>query len=562
MPPSTDPTPDRFRGPCEVVEMEDVEIDFPEEISSIPSTFSTSFDSEYDWFDEYMDFHDNNSVIFFGADYLSDSDDGYEDYFGSDWTVYSIPDTKEYEDLPAIDYKYSLKPTRQRKKGLIMKNRKGRKSFISYLHKELAKGENLSEIQNMFSLGDAYSVLAEKKLFYSCNRISLILASPILGISKPQYIDKMNNSELAKDFPVTQPGKAPKSSVVAVNLKWKNEIQVTESDSFKYKTKWLGPLLRETTLRYGSKTSFAASIKKTCDELFPDWSQNLVIINGHENTQKISGSANIQEDPNPENSYTGGQGDPHTRTWKECTDFKEHQILIVPDYSKHHGFNMDLSKPYEVPFKLKFIIGKRTYQHEFLFRLTLSRRPQHYGLIFTFSEDPKGHSKLRIKSLLTVYSIFPVSSKEVCLETYDTRRLDIASSSCNSYRKMKHGQFIKAARNAVKVLKGCLKEDKLLYGGFGQVAVEREFTFKRQAPFSNTRYIDMRPASKKKARKNQLQKDIKFALRDLDPDGSYDRSVGGSCSGLYDHTAFEDCIFCRETRALEYRLFRRRYQND
>lgn len=294
----------------------------------------------------------------------------------------------------------------------------------------------------------------------------------------------------------------------------------------------LEPRMRNTRLEYSSKKVFTASLKKqTCDELFPESQQHLVVINGYEITPKIPISANNQEDPNPKTDFTSAGGG--AISFKEYTYFTEHKILLVPYHSKRHGFDMDLSKRYEVPCEIKFIIEKPIYQHKFLLRLQISRRPQHYGLIFTFSENSNGHARMRIKTLLTVYRAFQIASNAVYLEPYDTSNLQLTSCSRKDHNddtQSKNTQLTKAASNAVQVLTDNLSRNKLVdCGTGGSFITERNVNFNPQTyPFSNKKYFhfDHRATLKKKARKNQLQKDIKFLLRDELPqnwcfDGSF-----------------------------------------
>lgn len=548
----------------------DVDIDFPEEISSISTVSSTGSDVS----DVNVDFPEDDSLLSYNSYYLFD--DYYDPYecvdYGSNWTLESIPDTKEYEDLPHVDYKYSSRPTRSRSKFANMKTFKGQKCFARYVQKELEKPENLSAIQNAFRFDNGCIALAEKSLYCTSTHISLTLSSPIFGITKSYYVDRMKNSELAKDFavPFEEPDQAVKSSVLAVDLRWRNGIEVSSSDDFCHRTKrrGLGPPLKKIKLTYDSKKRFAKKVKEVRDGLFPDWRQNLVVINGREGTPKMSVSANIQKDDYPRDSYTFGYDDLHTRTWKEYTDLKEHKILVVPDYSKRNGFDMDLDKCYEVPYEVTFMIEKRSYQHQFLLRLPLSRHPQHYGLIFTFAEDPKGHTKLRVKTLFSVHSVYPESCEDASLETYVKTNFDPSKSEAISQvNYADNAPLAKASKNGVQVLKDNLKQEKLLDNGWnwGRVMVNRNFTFKGRAPFADISrfHIDEWAVNKKKAKKNQRRKDIKFILRDLSQDGTYESTVGGACAvGYYDHTPFEDCAWCGESVDTEYRPFRGRLEVD
>lgn len=560
---------DPLQGPWELIELEELDIEFPEEVSSISSSGSMSSEVNVDFPEE-----DSSSS---SSPYCHWDDDNCSccHYFPTE------EDEEEEEKLPGVDYKYTLEPTRSRNEGLNMRTYHGQACLTSFLHKEIIKAANVSRIQNAFpGLDEKAAVLGEMYLRYTTDSITLAFTSPIQKISTPANIQRMKNSELVKELPAieetNQMLKETQSSVIAVNLNWKNSLELSEENDFIGRTRRLEPLMRKSRFAYRTKTKFAAHVKTTCDELFPEWRQNMVIINGHEGTAQISSSAYIQEDSHAQDHYTEGRGDPYTRYWKEYTDFKEHKILVVPHHSKRLGFDTDLSKHYEVPFEAKFIIGRRTYQHKFLFQLPLSRRPQHYGLIFTFSEDPKGLSKLRIKTLFTVYSIFPKSSELACLETYDTRNVDMATSESDSNDDDgcggRHEQCTKAAKNAVQIIMDNLKEEKLAKEVFGRLAVDKNFVFKGQGAhvYKNDR-DDWGPS--KNGRKNNCRQDIKFILRDLDAFQDLDRTnVHGSYRspaasfGYWEGAPLscDDCMWCanHEKVDADYRPFRTRLEID
>lgn len=525
---------DLLRCSWEVIHLEDadVDIDFPEEVSTTSSSGSGSRATS----EASVDFPEEDGSMSSNSEFFVDDDDCS---VYTCWPYTDDEDPVEDEPLPGVDYKYSLEPTRSRNEALNMRTYHGQACLTSYLRKEFGKAANVSKLQNAFAgFAEKAAVLGEKSLSHTTDSITVTFTSPLKGISSPIYIDKMQNFEIAKELPMSLDEsscvmKEARPSVIAVNLKWKNGLRICESNDFVSKIRRLEPLMRRSRFVYHSKPKFAALMKSTCDEVFPEWRQNLVVINGQEGTPQISISSDIHADshtPEVVRNFPVRRGDPRSGVCKEYKDFKEHKILVVPHHSKRRGFDVDLSKRFEFAYEVKFIVEGRDYQHKFLLQLPLSKLPQHYGLIFTFPEDPNGHSKLRIKALLTVYSIYPKSSEFACLQTYETRNFEETTFDrdiSNDISGRRHVQCLKAARNAVQLMTNNLNEDKLARSLFGPLSVDRNFVFKGQGAhvYKNGPYYWER---NKNGNKNLVRKEIKFLLRDLHADRNFDRGPAAS----------------------------------
>ncbi len=450
------------------------------------------------------------------------------------------------DELPGVDYKNKLGPRSLRHNRLNLNTPTGESRFLHSVSQELSKKSNVHKLQNAFQQtatgqNSTSTALSSKMICLTNQDIAINMSCPLDDISVPSYINKWKNPELIQEIPqrnlddgeadeITTPEKIyTRPTVLAVNLKWRNGIQVKQCHKFTTRTLQLEPIMRKTEFDYETKTKFSKEVELACEELFPDWRQKLMILDGNEShgmysssgggagggdsgkTAKAARSDKLSEDSSPAPPYTGSNGDPHTREWKEFTDMEEHQILVVPSHTKG-GFDMDLSKHYQFPYQAKFVIGRKVYHHKFILRLPVSKSPQHYGLIFTFSEDANGHSKLRIKSLLSVYNICPHTTKYACLETYETNEKAIPDQDLSMKTRSRTNQSARAAKNAVQLLSDNLKEEKVVNTFCNNYQVSRDLPQAAQDHFRFRRLYDEagnHVGGNKQKKKQQMQRSIK-----------------------------------------------------
>lgn len=446
------------------------------------------------------------------------------------------------DELPGVDYKNKLGPRSLRHNRLNLNTPTGESRFLHSVSQELSKKQNVHKFQNAFQQqtgqNSSSTALGSKTVWCTNQDIAMSMSCPLDGISVPSYISKWKNPDLIQEIPernldegeadeIATPAKIlARPTVIAVNLKWKNGIQVKQCHKFTTRTLQLEPVMKKTEFDYEAKTKFSKEVELACEELFPDWRQKLMILDGNEShgmysssgggtgdsgkTAKAARSDKLSEDASPAPPYTGN-GDPHTREWKEFTDMEEHQILVVPSHTKG-GFDMDVSKHYQFPYQAKFVIGRKVYHHKFILRLPVSKSPQHYGLIFTFSEDTNGHSKLRIKSLLSVYNICPHTTKYACLETYETNEKAIPDQALSMRTRSRTNQSARAAKNAVQLLSDNLKEEKVVNTFCNNYQVSRELPQAAQDHFRFRRLYDeagVYSVGNKQKKKQQMQRNIK-----------------------------------------------------
>lgn len=442
------------------------------------------------------------------------------------------------DELPGVDFKNKSGPRSLRHNKLNLNTAQGETRFLHSVSKEISQKKNVQKLQNAFRQDHTASpsaALASKQVWCTNQEISVNFSNPLDGISTPAYIQKWKNPELIQEIPRQKSYEEDqdedgamldnhaKPAILAVNLKWRNGIQVKQLHKFTTRTRMVEPIMKKTDFDYETKTKFSKEVEASCEELFPEWRQTLMILDGNDShgvfssgsvvggsgdsgkTGKTARSDKLQEDE-PSAPYNGGSGDPHTRAWKEFTDMEEHRILVVPSHSKN-GFDMDLNKHYQFPYQAKFVIGRRAYHHKFFLRLPLSKSPQHFGLIFTFSEDTKGHSKLRIKSLLTVYSICPQTPKYACLETYETAE---DQSPASSPPRSRSNQATRAAKNAVQLLSDNLKEENVTACCMNTYELRRELPQAGQNNFRYQKLIDESLTGTKQKKKQQMQRNIKM----------------------------------------------------
>lgn len=328
--------------------------------------------------------------------------------------------SETFEDLDS----YAGKAARRPKPGMSVSHREKSARILGSLANEISKKAFTKDLQNFKLQGGLFQ---QKEIVCERNKVSLRFSSPLDQISWPNYIKRFKCDELISEHESNTDKsnkKSTSSSVLAVKLNWRRGVKIEQVSMYTRRTRMIEPEMTQTDFDFETKTKFQKQFQSTCDLLFPE--KNVMILDGNECHGHAIKSRKVQEDKDEEETTEAD------RNMTTFTDSEEHQILLVP-YNSKSGFDSDVSQRYKFPYHAKFSIGNKTFEHKFDLKLALSQSPQHYGLVFSFPvEGSNGQNVLKIKSLLTVFSVFPSSSRYASLSTYTAHPLTNDRENTNS----------------------------------------------------------------------------------------------------------------------------------
>jgi hypothetical protein len=286
-----------------------------------------------------------------------------------------------------------------------------------------------------------------------------------------------------------------KSTVVAVDCKWKNGIKLRNAVSSS-RSREINPNLKTIDFDFESKIKFVKEMDQICEEYFP--SDNVLVLEANKShgtcSSKYSQNSTPKEsevelEPPYNHRLPYDKQDrirAGTTTLDPCdvenidyNDLEEHKVLLVPTFSKS-GFEVDsiAQQRYRFPYKAKFLIGTKRFDKTFELQLPLSTSPQHFGLIFTFPEKQAKTStkssgpsppqkNIVIKSMISVYSVFPHTSRHASLTTYEFPDLEKVGQSGrktggSNLKSRPDSQARAIAKDYLATMKDSMNEDKLV----------------------------------------------------------------------------------------------------
>lgn len=340
--------------------------------------------------------------------------------------------------------------------------------------------------------------LLERRVICQADQVKVKFSSPLNGISSPFYVKKWKCEGMTSEEDDTL---SNSTSVVAVKLNWRKGVKVQQNSKYSRQTTFVEPGMTTTDFDFESKLKFQKHLQSQIPELFPNG--DVKILDGNEcHGRTTIKSKHVQ----PEGYNPSSSSDDHSYV-QIYDDNDEHKILLVPFHSKS-GFDTDISKSYSFPYHAKFIINNKNFEHQFQLRFLPSQSPQHFGLIFTFA-NPDGSGFITVKSLLSVYSLFPSTPKHAYLVTYANNEDDNHNAKYDGRRGFR-GQFVKNVKDTVSAN---LMDEKLVNGSsFGSWDGNNEFSIGSTLAHPHQRSLGIklnnyseRPSSKHKEKVNLIQ---------------------------------------------------------
>jgi hypothetical protein len=406
-------------------------------------------------------------------------------------------------DITDLDHANSRAKPHSHKALQKLSRREKEAKVVNAVSRELSSKEFNKKLQNFKPSGG----LQQKEIRCTTNQVSVKFSSPLNGISQPHYIKRWKCEDLISEEGESGNPGGETSSVVAVKLNWKRGVKVEQISRYSQKTRNIEPDMTTTDFDFESKMKFQKQLQSVRDELFHN--MDVIFLDGNECHGRITMKAKqINEDEETEDISGGDSSNlPHSA----FLDQEEHLILVVPFYSKS-GFDIETERRYNFPYHAKFVVGKKTFEHKFELRLALAQQPQHFGLIFTF---PDGQGKLTIKSLITIYSVFPSSTKYANLITYTSHESDDNSSRTKSNKLRKS-----FGKNVNETVSENLKEENLnrvgRYGRDNVFQIGCDIAHPNQMYSEFTRYkSSLEEADSKHKQKQRLLKNMKAEAREF-----------------------------------------------
>jgi hypothetical protein len=90
---------------------------------------------------------------------------------------------------------------------------------------------------------------------------------------------------------------------------------------------------------------------------------------------------------------------------REILDNTDHQVVLIPPFSKKELKSFDVKREFKFPFQSEFRIDGQTFSHTFHFPLTFHSQPQRLRL--RFRATAANGQELIIHAHFTIYSIIP-----------------------------------------------------------------------------------------------------------------------------------------------------------
>jgi len=334
-----------------------------------------------------------------------------------------------------------------RHKQINTKSRKDKEvKVVNTVSKELSSKEFARTLSTFHPSG----AFQKKEITCTSNQVEISFYSPLHGISDPGYIKKWKCEDMISEQTDSCNHSKSSPSVVGVKLNWKKDLKVRQISKFSRKTCNVEAEMTTTNFDFESKMKFQRELQAAQEELFHH-EKNLMVLDGNQCHGGVALKAKELKRDDQEETAEGYNSSTHRPP--TFMDQEEHIILLVPFHSKT-GFDSDIEKRYTFPYHGKFSIGKKTFEHKFDLRLALTQQPQHFGLIFTFPEEPQA---ITVKSLITVYSVFPNTPKHSSLVTYKSHSTEDANQNKTGSKDSK--RYL--VKNVSKTVSESLTDGKL-----------------------------------------------------------------------------------------------------